>query len=98
VSLREARLKSEYAEEYPGLAAGVWIPATELAQKLIDRAHTRRREGRHTRTFDPTHFEFRGGLETARRRSARTRKTDNPAVTPQDSSSLQSPNPSSLTG
>jgi hypothetical protein len=76
VTVREARLKAEYAEEYPGLTPGVWIPATELAQKLIERAYTRRREGRHTRTFDPTHFEFRGGLNGARPRGARTRKTD----------------------
>jgi hypothetical protein len=75
VSVRQARLKPEYAEEYPGLTAGVWISATELAQKLIERAHARRREGRHTRTFDPTHFEFRGGLEKPRR-GLRTRKTD----------------------
>lgn len=73
---REAQLKVEFAEEYPGLTPGVWIPATELAQKLIERAHSRRREGRHTRTFDPTHFEFRGGSEKPRRRSSRTRKTD----------------------
>lgn len=74
--VREARLKAECAEEYPGLPPEVWMPATELAQKLIERAHSRRREGRHTRTFDPTHFEFRGGPESPRRRGARTRKTD----------------------
>lgn len=74
--LREARLKAECAEEYPGLTPGVWIPATELAQKLIERAHSRRREGRHTRTFDPTHFEFRGGLAGPRRGRSRTRKND----------------------
>ena len=89
MTVREARLKPEYAEEYPGLAAGVWIPATELAQRLIDRAHTRRREGRHTRTFDPTHFEFRGGAETSRRGGTRTRRTDTPKVTPEHPNTLQ---------
>ncbi|MDQ3209437.1 MAG: hypothetical protein M3Q37_12640 [Gemmatimonadota bacterium] len=74
--IREARLRPECAEEYPGLTPGVWILATELAQKLIERAHSRRREGRHTRTFDPTHFEFRGGPESPRRLWSRTRKTD----------------------
>lgn len=78
MNIREARLKAEYAEEYAGLTPGVWIPATELAQKLIERSHSRRREGRHTRTFDPTHFEFRGGSERPRRRGSRTRKTDPP--------------------
>ena len=76
VSVREARLKPEYADEYPGLTPGVWIAATELAQKLIERAYVRRREGRHTRTFDPTHFEFRGGALGPRPRSTRTRKGD----------------------
>ena len=89
-SAREARLKAEYAEEYPGLTPGVWIPATELAQKLIERAHARRREGRHTRTFDPTHFEFRGGSEKPRRRGARTRKTDPPRGAGEQPTSLQS--------
>jgi len=74
--VREARLKTECSEEYPGLTPGVWMPATELAQKLIERAHSRRREGRHTRTFDPTHFEFRGGPEAPRHRGTRTRKSD----------------------
>jgi hypothetical protein len=91
VSVREARLKAEFAAEYPGLVADVWIPATELAKKLIERAHTRRREGRHTRTFDPTHFEFRGGPETTRRRGARTRKTDLPKLAGDQLTSLEGP-------
>lgn len=91
VSVREARLKAECAEEYPGMTPGVWIPATELAQKLIERAHSRRREGRHTRTFDPTHFEFRGGLERPRRRESRTRKTDPPRTPVEQSTSSQAP-------
>jgi hypothetical protein len=90
-SVREARLKAEYAEQYPGLTPDVWIPATELAQKLIERAHSRRREGRHTRTFDPTHFEFRGGLETTRRRGSHTRKTDPPRQTGEPPTSVQHP-------
>ena len=80
VSVREARLKGEYADEYPGLTPDVWIPATELARKLIERSHARRREGRHTRTFDPTHFEFRGGSTGARPRGSHTRKTDRSTV------------------
>ena len=81
-TVREARLKPEYTVEYPGLTPGVWIAATELAQKLIERANFRRREGRHTRTFDPTHFEFRGG-PTGPRLGARTRRTD-PALEPHE--------------
>jgi hypothetical protein len=91
VSVREARLKAEYAEEYPGLTPGVWIPATELAQKLIERARTRRREGRHTRTFDPTHFEFRGGPESPRRRGSRTRNTDRSKPAGEQPASIEHP-------
>jgi hypothetical protein len=54
----------------------MWIPVSELATKLIERVQTARREGRHTRTFDPTHFEFRGGTTEPRARAARTRSTD----------------------
>jgi hypothetical protein len=91
VSVREARLRAECAEEYPGLTPDVWIPATELAQKLIERAHSRRREGRHTRTFDPTHFEFRGGSERSRRRGSHTRKTDSPRRAGEQPASLPHP-------
>ena len=73
---REARLKPEHADEYPGIAAGLWIPVAELASGLIQRAYAGRREGRHTRTFDPTHFEFRGGSSEPRARTSRTRSTD----------------------
>ena len=73
---REARLKPEYADEYPAITAGQWIPVAELASGLIQRAYAARREGRHTRTFDPTHFEFRGGSSEPRSRTSRTRSTD----------------------
>lgn len=73
---REARLKEAYAGEYPGIAPEVWIPVAELARKLVDRHQLGRRMGRFTRTFDPTHFEFRGGPDQPRSRNARTRSTD----------------------
>jgi hypothetical protein len=79
MSIREARLKPEYAAEYPGMPPDVWMSAMELAKSLIQRAHTRRREGRYTRTFDPTHFEFRGGDTGPRPRVSRTRSTDHKA-------------------
>lgn len=72
---REARLKSEYAAEYPGISPNTWIGAKELAKQLVARVHARRKEGLFTRTFDPTHFEFRGGDDAPRRRD-RTRNTD----------------------
>jgi hypothetical protein len=74
--VREARLRSQYAGEYPGITPGVWMPVSELSAKLIERVHAGRKEGRFTRTFDPTHFEFRGGGNGPRPRAARTRSTD----------------------
>jgi hypothetical protein len=76
VSEREARLKPEYAAEYPGMEPGRWLPAGELAKRLVERTHDRRKSGLYTRTFDPTHFEFRGGEISTRPRLARTRDTD----------------------
>ena len=73
---REARLKETYASEYPGIAPEVWMPVAELARLLVERHQQGRRLGRFTRTFDPTHFEFRGGATTRRSASARTRSTD----------------------
>jgi hypothetical protein len=75
-SLREARLRAEFAEEYPGMTPGVWMPVRELARLLVERVYARRREGRPGRTFDPTHFEFRGGDEQPRRPATRTRSSD----------------------
>ena len=73
---REARLKEVYAGEYPGITPEVWMPVAELARKLVERHNHGRRLGRFTRTFDPTHFEFRGGATKPRSASTRTRSTD----------------------
>jgi len=88
-TIREARLRPEFADEYPGITPDTWMPATELAQKLVERAHARRREGRYTRTFDPTHFEFRGGPVGERPRGARTRKTDRLQRSPEPSATSE---------
>jgi hypothetical protein len=32
----------------------------ELAERLVERTYSRRRQQLYTRTFDPRHFEFRG--------------------------------------
>jgi len=60
VSLREVRLRAEFAGEYPELQADVWMRSGELAERLVNRSHARRRQGLFTRTFDPRHFQFRG--------------------------------------
>jgi hypothetical protein len=73
---REVQLRPEYAAEYPGIEAGVWLSAAELAQRLVEHTHARRRLSLHTRTFDPRHFEFRGGATDLRPATARTRSSD----------------------
>ena len=66
---REARLRSEFAENYVGIEPGVWFSAAGLAEQLITRLL---REGVSDeelpqRVLDPTHFEFRGGEGSATR-------------------------------
>jgi hypothetical protein len=73
---REVQLRPEYAAEYPGIEAGVWISAAELAERLVEHTYARRRLSLYTRTFDPRHFEFRGGVSGSRPATARTRRSD----------------------
>ena len=79
MNVREVKLKAEYAAEYPGIPPDVWMPARELANNLVARVHARRKEGLYTRTFDPTHFEFRGGDAEPRPPRHRSRSTDRPS-------------------
>jgi hypothetical protein len=62
-SVREARLKPEFANKYTGIEPGVWSSAAGLAERLITRLL---REGVSDeelpqRVLDPAHFEFRNG-------------------------------------
>ena len=60
--IREARLRPEYADRYPGIEPGVWFTAATLAEHLDRRLA---REGMERdfgpRVLLPEHFEFRGG-------------------------------------
>ena len=73
---RQARLKRQYAELYPGIAAGEWMPAWLLAEQFHDLAE-RRGLPPGGRVCDPAHCEFQGGgprpLEL---RGLRTRQAD----------------------
>ena len=57
---RQARLKLQYADLYPGIAAGEWLPAWLLAEQLLALAE-RRGVPPGERVCDPSHCEFRGG-------------------------------------
>ena len=61
-SPREARLRSEFADQYPGVDPGVWYSAATLAEHLLARFLREGEAGRTPpeRIMDPDHFEFRG--------------------------------------
>lgn len=76
-TLREARLIDDYRDLYPGLSAGVWLPAGEVAEHIV--AVVRReggRAGRHGRLLADEHFEFRGGETGAPREGRKERRED----------------------
>ena len=73
---REVRVRASYAELYPDLPPGVWVPARTFAELIVRRASSARSLGIHRRTLDPRHFEFRGGASDVRPKNARTRRTD----------------------
>ena len=59
--IREVRLRPAFADLYPGVPADQWLEARASAELLVGRARWARAENRQQRTFDPRHFEFRGG-------------------------------------
>lgn len=63
-SPREARLKPEFAAEYPELVPGVWHPAASIAAFLLTRQRALGQAdslARPSRPVPTEHFEFRGG-------------------------------------
>jgi hypothetical protein len=75
---REVRLKPEFAGLYENMPAGSWLAAAVWAEVLVARAQRARQLSVHQRTFDPRHFEFRGGPEPRKpaERQRRTRSED----------------------
>lgn len=75
---REVRLRPEFAEIYPALPPGEWVAAAAWAAAIVDRAREARLLSIHRRTFDPDHFDFRGGAppRDAASRHLRTRAED----------------------
>lgn len=75
--VREARLRPEAAHLYPGIPAGVWLPASEIGATLLMnhlRAAAAPRLG--NRLLDDRHFEFRGGASRGSETPLRTRHGD----------------------
>jgi hypothetical protein len=87
---REVKLKSEFADTYPGLQSDVWYPAARVAEYFLARlaqvpsATTELTD----RVLDERHFEFRGGPPDDTEREGPTRATDQPGRTATDSGAL----------
>jgi hypothetical protein len=60
-TIREARLKPEYAALYPGVEPGVWLPATVVGQQLLLWHLTAAATPQGDRLMSDEHFDFRGG-------------------------------------
>jgi hypothetical protein len=60
-NVREARLRPEYAELYPGVEPGVWLPATTVGQQLLLWHLATAAVPQGERLLTDGHFEFRGG-------------------------------------
>lgn len=79
--LRQACLRPEAAHLYPHLSPGQWVPAAEIAARLLGEAARGKVESGHPRILSDEHFEFRGGgREATLRYRARTRWTDRPRL------------------
>jgi len=81
--IREARLRPESAHLYPGVPAGIWLPASEVgATLLMQHLRARSAPSLGNRLLDDAHFEFRGGLMRGGVSELRTRYGENGAVRP----------------
>lgn len=73
---REARLRPQFADRYPGVPPGAWMPAADLgAALLVSHLHSATPPRLGSRLLDETHFEFRGGAPRAEP-ALRTRRED----------------------
>ena len=64
-TIREGRLKPEYASLYPGLKPGIWLPASVIGQQLLLRHLTAPAMPAGERLMEEEHFDFRGGEKRA---------------------------------
>ena len=76
-SIREARLRPQYASLYPALEAGTWQPASAIGRQLLLWHLTAPSMPEGERLMSEEHFEFRGGTRRDRgEANARTRQAD----------------------
>ncbi len=62
MAVREARLRPEWADQYPGVRPDIWHVAAELVPRVLRYMLQRQRNWEFTRRILlDEHFEFRGG-------------------------------------
>jgi hypothetical protein len=70
--VREARLRPEFAELYPGVRAGEWMAAAVLADTVLaDRLLRGHAVDIRGRVLEEAHFDFRGGVGQGEREGVR---------------------------
>jgi hypothetical protein len=76
--MREARLRSEFADLYPTLTPGQWEPAARVAEVVLARLLLLEisEAPLHDRILNEEHFEFRGETPDGAPRHARSRAAD----------------------
>ncbi len=76
--VREARLRPEFTQLYPGVEPGTWQDAAALSEQMLIEHVLRPSPGYMLSERVPAqeHFEFRSGNTGGRPRIARTRRTD----------------------
>ena len=75
-TIREARLRPEFADLYPAVEPGVWLPATPVGQQLLLWHLAKAVAPQGERLMGEEHFEFRGGPQLDGRNGTRTRVGD----------------------
>ena len=64
-SIREAKLRPEYAVLYPAIEPGVWMRASDIGRQLLLWHLTAASIPDADRVMSEEHFEFRGGHRQA---------------------------------
>jgi hypothetical protein len=75
-NIREARLRPEFANLYPAIEPGVWLPATTVGQQLLLWHLAKAQTPQGERLMGEEHFEFRGGIRLGGRNGVRSRAGD----------------------
>jgi len=75
-NIREARLRPEFADLYPAIEPGVWLPATTVGQQLLLWHLAKAQTPQGERLMGEEHFEFRGGILLGGRNGVRSRAGD----------------------